>query len=344
VLPPRPLLDQGAAVMTRRMQAKICPYVPSTQGRIGQLARFAGITAADVVLDIGCGDGRALLALAEAVGCKGIGIDIDPELVEIAECTARAAEATSPGVASLLRYEAADMCAPAGCAGAIEGDEEPATLDAGSDASKLQTESHSTDALVGGREEHGGQSATGWGQRSPAVNKLDEYFMRDGVTVVLIYLIADALVLLYPHLQAAIQAHVARQQQQSGVNTIGAKTSPIVRVVTQVYHYDFGGVASFFSTDLQTGTRALLPAQALAPEAEVVTGEGPTVSRRDEHTAKHEEHEEHEDEHAPAAKDVPWKLLMYSDAVFRSHPATGISAASVHKISEHQVLITRGAS
>ena len=292
------------------------------------------------MLDIGCGDGRALLALAETVGCKGIGIDIDSELVEIAACTARAAEATSPGVASFLRYEVADMCAPAGCAAAIEGLEEPASSDG--DDSKLQIGSHPTDASVGGRGKHDDQSPTDWGQRSAAVNKLDEYFMRDGVTVVLIYLIADALVLLYPYLQAAIQAHFTRQQQRTGINTTAANASPMVRVVTQVYHYDFGGAASFFATDLQNadGARAALPAQTPAPGAEAVAGEGSMSScrPRDEHTS------EYEDVQAPAAKDVPWKLLMYSDAVFRSHPAAGDSAANVHKISEHQVLITRGSS
>lgn len=30
----------------------------------------------DVVLDVGCGDGRVLVALAKALGCRGIGVDI----------------------------------------------------------------------------------------------------------------------------------------------------------------------------------------------------------------------------------------------------------------------------
>ena len=248
----------------------------------GQLARFAGITADDVVLDIGCGDGRALLALAETVGCKGVGIDIDPELVEIAACAARAAEASSPAVASRLRYESADMCAPAGPPGECDAEDPTAS-----------------------------------GQRSAAVNKLDEYFMADGVTVVLIYLIADALVLLYPHLQAAIQAHIARQQRRAGAPMI-----PTVRVVTQVYHYDFGGAASFFATDDTTN--------------------GPDDSSARDGTAKSDGTAEHDDPSAPAAKDVAWKLLMYTDAVFRSHPAAGDTAATVQKISAHQVRITNG--
>ena len=46
-----------------------------------RLAGFAGITKDDVVLDVGCGDGRSLLHLASTVGCRGVGIDIDEELV-----------------------------------------------------------------------------------------------------------------------------------------------------------------------------------------------------------------------------------------------------------------------
>ena len=141
--------------------------------------------------------------------------------------------------------------------------------------------------------------------------------MADGVTVVLIYLIADALVLLYPHLQAAIQAHIARQQRRAGAPMI-----PTVRVVTQVYHYDFGGAASFFATDGTTN--------------------GPDDSSARDGTAKSDGTAKHDDQSAPAAKDVAWKLLMYTDAVFRSHQAAGDTAATVQKISAHQVRITNG--
>ena len=30
----------------------------------------------DVVLDIGCGDGRVLVAVAKVLGCRGIGVDV----------------------------------------------------------------------------------------------------------------------------------------------------------------------------------------------------------------------------------------------------------------------------
>jgi SAM-dependent methyltransferase len=222
--------------------AKVCPYVPSTRARMGKLQGFASISVDDVVLDIGCGDGRALLLLAETVGCRGVGIDIDPDLVAIAGCTARAT-ASTPEVSSLLRYEVADMCATPSAAAAAAG----------------------------------------------AVNKLDEIFEAHGVTVVLIYLIADALVLLYPHLQAAITATAQRRAKAR---------RPLVRVVTQVYHFDFGGSGSFF-----------------CPPAAVATAD---CDSQDTAAATY----------APTAADKAWNLVMYPAEAFLAHPPVAPSAAT----------------
>ena len=46
------------------------------------------VTSADVVYDLGCGDGRIVVAAAKGPGARGVGIDIDPE--RIAEATALA--------------------------------------------------------------------------------------------------------------------------------------------------------------------------------------------------------------------------------------------------------------
>lgn len=34
------------------------------------------ISSDDVILDVGCGDGRVLVTMAKILGCRGIGIDI----------------------------------------------------------------------------------------------------------------------------------------------------------------------------------------------------------------------------------------------------------------------------
>ena len=62
-----------------------------------------GIAAGAVVADVGCGTGRALPALRDAVGPRGtvLGIDLTPEML------GRPARWVGPGLAQLL---VADAC------------------------------------------------------------------------------------------------------------------------------------------------------------------------------------------------------------------------------------------
>jgi ribosomal protein L11 methylase PrmA len=52
---------------------------------------LASVTARDVVYDLGCGDGRIVIAAAQQFGARGVGVDIDP--VRIAEARGNAARA-----------------------------------------------------------------------------------------------------------------------------------------------------------------------------------------------------------------------------------------------------------
>jgi ribosomal protein L11 methylase PrmA len=52
---------------------------------------LAGVTSNDVVYDLGCGDGRIVIAAAQKFGARGVGIDIDP--VRVAEAQRNAAVA-----------------------------------------------------------------------------------------------------------------------------------------------------------------------------------------------------------------------------------------------------------
>ena len=52
---------------------------------------LARVTAADVVYDLGSGDGRIPIAAARKYGARGVGIEIDPALVEEARANAKAA-------------------------------------------------------------------------------------------------------------------------------------------------------------------------------------------------------------------------------------------------------------
>ena len=55
------------------------------------------VTSADVMLDVGCGDGRSLIAAAVRCGARGIGIEIEEERAALARANAEAA-----GVAHLV--------------------------------------------------------------------------------------------------------------------------------------------------------------------------------------------------------------------------------------------------
>jgi SAM-dependent methyltransferase len=80
------------------------PYVPSTEDAVTSMLRLAGVTKSDVVYDLGCGDGRIVVAAAKTYGARGVGIDINP--VRIAEAKENAKKA---GVENLVRFEEEDL-------------------------------------------------------------------------------------------------------------------------------------------------------------------------------------------------------------------------------------------
>ena len=53
-------------------------YVPTPQAVVEAMLAFARVTPADVVYDLGSGDGRIPITAAEKFGARGVGIDIDP--------------------------------------------------------------------------------------------------------------------------------------------------------------------------------------------------------------------------------------------------------------------------
>lgn len=57
------------------------PYVSSSPEVVDKMLEVAKLTKDDVVYDLGCGDGRIVIAAAKKYGCKAVGIDIDPERV-----------------------------------------------------------------------------------------------------------------------------------------------------------------------------------------------------------------------------------------------------------------------
>ena len=55
------------------------------------MLKLAGVTKNDVVYDLGCGDGKIVIAAARNFGARGVGIEIDPERVRAANAAVKAA-------------------------------------------------------------------------------------------------------------------------------------------------------------------------------------------------------------------------------------------------------------
>src|SRR6266581_4530625 len=57
-------------------------YVSTPPDAVDKMLEMAQVTKDDVVYDLGCGDGRIVIAAAKKYGCQAVGIDIDPERVK----------------------------------------------------------------------------------------------------------------------------------------------------------------------------------------------------------------------------------------------------------------------
>jgi SAM-dependent methyltransferase len=67
------------------------PYEPSPHEVVKEMIRLAKVTDRDVVYDLGCGDGRIIIAAAQLAGARGVGIDADPARIREAIRNARMA-------------------------------------------------------------------------------------------------------------------------------------------------------------------------------------------------------------------------------------------------------------
>jgi SAM-dependent methyltransferase len=75
-------------------------FVPTPDNVVRKMLGVAKITKHDVVYDLGCGDGRLVIAAAKKFGAKGVGFDLDP--VRVAEARANVEKA---GVGHLVTIE-----------------------------------------------------------------------------------------------------------------------------------------------------------------------------------------------------------------------------------------------
>ena len=80
------------------------PFLETPDYAVDAMLDLASVSASDTVYDLGSGDGRIVIAAASRFGARGVGIEIDPQLVELSR--ARAVEA---GVADRTAFVVADL-------------------------------------------------------------------------------------------------------------------------------------------------------------------------------------------------------------------------------------------
>jgi SAM-dependent methyltransferase len=80
------------------------PYVPTRPEVVDAMLALGAVTGRDVVYDLGCGDGRIVIAAAKRFGARGLGVEIDRELVSRA-----IANAQWEGVADRAKFALQDL-------------------------------------------------------------------------------------------------------------------------------------------------------------------------------------------------------------------------------------------
>ena len=79
-------------------------YVPTPPEVVAAMLKVAKVTKNDLVYDLGCGDGRIVVAAARDFGARGVGIDIDPQRIREAQETV-----TQAGVGDRVKIVQADL-------------------------------------------------------------------------------------------------------------------------------------------------------------------------------------------------------------------------------------------
>lgn len=78
-------------------------FIPTPMEVVDRMLELAQVTGDDLVYDLGSGDGRIVIRAAEKYGARGVGIDIDPKLIEGSR-----EEARKRGVSHLVGFRLGD--------------------------------------------------------------------------------------------------------------------------------------------------------------------------------------------------------------------------------------------
>jgi len=95
----------GCAAFDRLpIRAPDAPFVTTSPEVVDAMLRLANVGPGDVVYDLGSGDGRIPIAAAQKFGARGVGVELDNDLVRIAR-----ANAAKAGVADRVEFRLEDL-------------------------------------------------------------------------------------------------------------------------------------------------------------------------------------------------------------------------------------------
>ena len=82
----------------------LAPFVPTPMAVVEKMLELAKVDRNDVLFDLGCGDGRIVIAAARKYGARGVGIDIEPQRIRESNVNAKLA-----GVEKLVEFRLQDV-------------------------------------------------------------------------------------------------------------------------------------------------------------------------------------------------------------------------------------------
>ena len=91
-------------ILSGVVTAQIVRYEPSPMEVTHAMLELAQVTSSDVVYDLGCGDGRIVIAAVVRYGARGVCVDIDPQRIAESRENARRA-----GVEDRIRFMTEDL-------------------------------------------------------------------------------------------------------------------------------------------------------------------------------------------------------------------------------------------
>jgi SAM-dependent methyltransferase len=103
---PAPLAAVLLGLMLQQQPARTpdIHFTPTRHNIADAMLKLAGVGPSDVVYDLGSGDGRLPIIAAQKYGARGVGIEIDPNLVELSWQIANEAE-----VANRVKFVVGDL-------------------------------------------------------------------------------------------------------------------------------------------------------------------------------------------------------------------------------------------